>query len=164
MGRWLKNARHGPESGRRRGQSVLRIFETNLIRIYGKILLQRTALSESRRKAQETKERNGLGAGEKPLTCIFTSRMKKYVQDNGANQRYALKKQDQAAPIHRLNSLLSKAKMHASYSPLMTSFETIPVTTPEAETNWRKPPAVPREFMHGTLLLMQFRSKKAREE
>jgi hypothetical protein len=116
-----------------RGRGVFRMLETNLLCIYGKISLQRTALSESRREA---KERNELGAGERPLTCMvyfFASQMKKHVEDNRADQRLALEKQGQATPIHRLDSLQSKVKIHASYFPLITRFETILVETPQAE-------------------------------
>jgi hypothetical protein len=93
-----------------RGRGVLRMHETNLLCIYEKISLQRTALSESRHEAQEAKERNELEAGERPLTCMvyfFTSQMKKHIEDNRADQRHNLEKQGKATPIHRLDSLLS---------------------------------------------------------
>lgn len=132
-----------------------------------KMLLQRTSSSERRSGERETSERNELRAGEKPLTCMvyfFASQMRKHVQEKGVEHRNFPEKQVQTAPKHRLDSLLSNIKMHAFYSPLITRFEMLPVEIPEAGISWRKSPTMPRESMHDTLLLMQFRSNRAQEE
>jgi hypothetical protein len=62
---------------------------------------------------------------------------------------------------HPLDRLLSKISTHAAFSPLITRFETFPVETPLPPG--RRPQA-PRDVNHDTLLLVKFRSARAREE
>lgn len=62
---------------------------------------------------------------------------------------------------HPLDKLLSKISTHAAFSPLITRFETFPVETPLPPG--RRPQA-PRDVNHDTLLLVKFRSARAREE
>ena len=63
--------------------------------------------------------------------------------------------------MHPLDVLLKKIGVHAAFSPLVTQFETFPVETPQP-AGWRV--KVSRELNHDTMLLVKFRSKRAREE
>ncbi len=95
---------------------------------------------------------------EQPLTCMFyffASQMNRNIQTRPP--------QDQSPQVHPLNKLLSKVGTHAAFSPLVTQFETFPVEIPELHMPGRKP-LLPKEIMHDTMLLMKFRSKRAREE
>jgi hypothetical protein len=62
---------------------------------------------------------------------------------------------------HPLDKLLSKVGIHAAFSPLVTQFETFPVEIPQPPGRKSK---VPRELNHDTMLLIKFRSKRARED
>lgn len=66
--------------------------------------------------------------------------------------------------MHRLDTLLTKVAIHASFSPLITQFETFPVEIPQVSTQSKWRAKQPKETVHDTMLLVKFRSKKAREE
>ena len=63
--------------------------------------------------------------------------------------------------MHPLDALLKKIGVHAAFSPLVTQFETFPVEIPQPPGRGIK---VPRDLNHDTMLLVKFRSKRAREE
>ena len=69
---------------------------------------------------------------------------------------------DEAPPAHPLDKLLARLGVHAAFSPLVTQFETFPVEIPQPPGTRRS--KVPKEVMHDTMLLIKFRSKRAREE
>lgn len=104
-----------------------------------------------------------------PLTCMiyfFASQMSRNLQPaplpsgRGSRQITAT-----TPPVHRLDTLLNKVAVHASFSPLITQFETFPVEIPDLPAQsrrWRTKP--PKEAVHDTMLLVKFRSKRAQEE
>lgn len=115
------------------------------------MLLERTTVREDETRQKETPDQ--------PLTCMiyfFASQMSRHIQTPAPP----------APPTHRLDTLLKKISTHAAFSPLITRFETFPVEMPP------QPPGPPktrttvpdRDLMHDTLLLVNFRSRRAREE
>jgi hypothetical protein len=66
-------------------------------------------------------------------------------------------------PTHPLDKLLAKVGIHAAFSPLVTHFETFPVEIAQPAGR-RRADVLPREVNHDTMLLVKFRSKRAREE
>ena len=121
------------------------------------ILFQRTGLSRDGDKDVAKPD-----DAEQPLTCMiyfFASQMRRNIQTPLPHEI-----QSRTAPAHRLDTMLAKVGMHAAYSPLISRFETFPVEIPEAPGLSKKAPKVSRDQMHDTMLLMKFRSKRAREE
>jgi hypothetical protein len=129
------------------------------------MLLQRTNLSRSPKT--ETTELSPSSEPDDPLTCMiyfFASQMSRNLQTASASPVGKSSSNPVGAPAHRLDTLLAKIGVHASFSPLITQFETFPVEIPEvpAQSKWRTKP--PKESVHDTMLLVKFRSKRAREE
>lgn len=129
------------------------------------MLLQRTNLSRS------TEEGNAPSAApskhDEPLTCImyfFASQMSRNLQTAPSSSVSKIGQTTATPPVHRLDTLLVKIGVHASFSQLITQFETFPVEIPEvaAQSKWRKRPS--KEAFHDTMLLVKFRSTKAAEE
>jgi len=102
---------------------------------------------------------------EPPLTCMiyfFASQM----GQNTLTRTLSSSSSDQTTPItHPLDKLLKQVGVHAALSPLITQFETFPVEIPQPPGPRRsnKVP-MPREVNHDTMLLVKFRSQRAREE
>lgn len=115
------------------------------------MLLERTTAARTR--AEDPASAIAADKAEQPLTCMiyfFASQMGRNVQN-----------QTNPPPTHPLEKLISKVGTHAAFSPLVTKFETFPVEIPELPG---RKPKFPKEVMHDTMLLMKFRSKRAREE
>lgn len=93
------------------------------------------------------------------MIYFFASQMQKHVSKPAEDVQ---RSNPPNVQIHRLDALLAKVGMHASYSPLVARFETIPVEIPETPGSSR--PKAPRHTVHDTVLLMKFGSKRAREE
>lgn len=116
------------------------------------MLLDRTTVGEeASAKQKETPDQ--------PLTCMiyfFASQMSRHIQTPAPP----------AQPTHRLDTLLKKMSTHAAFSPLITRFETFPVELPPQPPGplKRKTTVPNRDLMHDTLLLVNFRSRRAREE
>ena len=130
------------------------------------MLLQLTTLDRLNGKANTASSSSP--KPEDPLTCMiyfFASQMSRNLQ-TAAPLPFQQKPGQTAATtsVHRLDTLLAKIGVHASFSPLITQFETFPVEAPEiaAQSKWRTKP--PKDPIHDTMLLVRFRSKKAREE
>jgi hypothetical protein len=128
------------------------------------MLLQRTDLSPSseKRNAEPTSAQKST----EPLVCIiyfFASQMSRNLQTAPSSSGRKVGQTPETNSVHRLDTLLAKIGMHASFSPLITQFETLPVEIPEVpmQSRWQKRP--PKE-VHDTLLLVKFRSTRAREE
>jgi len=116
------------------------------------MLLERTAAARANTHPPSTSTERS----EPSLTCMiyfFASQMSRNVQTPSPP--------DQGPPVHRLEKLISKVGAHAAFSPLVTQFETFPVQIPEL--TGRKP-KFSKDSMHDTMLLIKFRSKRAREE
>lgn len=99
------------------------------------------------------------------LSCMFyffASQMKRNIQAPDPDLVQRKRVPDQ--PAHRLDTLLSRIEMHASYSPHVTMFEKYPVAIPEASGRRKSESYSPPELVHDTVLLMQFRTKRSREE
>jgi hypothetical protein len=85
-------------------------------------------------------------------------------------QPAAASSSDQTLPTttpthHPLDQLLAQVGTHAAFSPLVARFEIFPVeSSPLLPPGGRRPPPAPREVNHDTLLLVQFRSARARDE
>ncbi len=129
------------------------------------MLLQRTDLSRS------TEEGNApTSTPPRPddsLTCMiyfFASQMSRNLQTAPSASSRKSGQIHANTPVHRLDTLLAKIGVHASFSPLINQFETYPVEIPEvpAQSKWRT--KQPKEAIHDTMLLVKFRSKRAREE
>lgn len=103
---------------------------------------------------------------EQPLTCMiyfFASQMTRHLQQQNAEIREG--NGNSKPPIHRLDALLSRIGVHAAFSPHVTRFETFPVEIPPTAGNPKRKDDEPsKESMHDTMLLVKFRSKRAREE
>jgi hypothetical protein len=115
------------------------------------MLLERRASASASSKGHEDLPSTSPKPPEPPLTCMmyfFASQMRQNIQPSGSTP-----------PTHPLDKLLSKIGVHAAFSPLVTRFETFPVEVP-------LPPSKvsDKEANHDTLLLVKFRSKRAREE
>ena len=114
------------------------------------MLLERTAAGRSRHPKAASED------AEQPLTCMmyfFASQMSRNILTRSSP--------DPSPPVHPLDKLLSKVGRDAAFSPLVTQFETFPVEIPEMPG---KKPQLPKGVMHDTMLLMKFRSKRARQE
>lgn len=129
------------------------------------MLLERGNLS--RLPEEENPASSSPGKPDDTLTCMiyfFASQMHRNLQTVPSPDA---RKSGEMAPttqVHRLDTLLNKVSVHASFSPLITQFETFPVEIPDVPTlpRWRTKP--PKEAVHDTMLLVKFRSKRAREE
>ncbi|KIW20380.1 hypothetical protein PV08_00955 [Exophiala spinifera] len=133
------------------------------------MLLRRTdtdATSAARDANGQQKVNNQMADSQRPLTCMFyffASQMKRNIQraDEDLVQRGKLPDE----PIHRLDTMIARLRMHAAYSPHITKFETYPVEIPDAAPTWlKRPPRPSPEEVHDTVMLMKFRNKGAREE
>ena len=116
------------------------------------MLLERTASAHT--KANGERPSTSVGEPETPLTCMmyfFASQMRRNIQYRS----------EEAPPIHPLDKLLAKLGVHAAFSPLVTRFETFPVEIPHQPGRKSQ---VPRDLNHDTMLLIKFRSKRARED
>lgn len=67
-------------------------------------------------------------------------------------------------PTHKLENMLARVGMHASFSPLVTSFETYPIEIPAVSGFGKDRPKPSWEAVHDTVLMMKFRDRGAREE
>lgn len=125
---------------------------------------------------------------DKPLTCLFYffhSQMSHHVCSAPDPDLVSRGRQSSDAPVHRLDTLLTRLKMHATFSPLIASFDTYPIaveSTFSASVDVRRQARramlgrwVRGEFSEGgsggdagmgrdTVLLMEFRTKRGREE
>lgn len=112
---------------------------------------------------------------EPPLFCMiyfFASQMSRNLlhQQETAARSSSANTSPTPPPQHKLDAMLSKVSIHASFSPHITRFETFPVEIPklpvEDRRRWmgrvKEPPS--RESIHDTMLLMKFQNKRAREE
>ena len=125
------------------------------------MILERTSLSAS----QGSVERPHVAEKpDQPLTCMiyfFASQMSRNIQTIPPSEQRSPTDR-RPVPTHRLDSLLTRMGAHAAFSPLITHFETFPVEVPGPPGRRRSMP--PRGSVHDTMLLMRFRSKRAREE
>lgn len=129
------------------------------------MLLERTSLNRSTERGIAAV--SSPSKPDDPLTCMiyfFTSQMSRNLQTAPTASTSKSSQMATQAPEHRLDTLLSKIGVHASLSPLITQFERFPVEIPDALVRskwWTKPR---REATHDIMLLVRFRSKRAREE
>ncbi|KIV91373.1 hypothetical protein PV10_05918 [Exophiala mesophila] len=103
--------------------------------------------------------------GDKPLTCMFfffASQMKHNLQ--AADPDLVRRGRMLDRPTHKLNSMIDRIGMHASYSPLIAKFETYPVEIPEPRAGPRPKQRLSREEAHDTIMMIKFRDKRARED
>jgi hypothetical protein len=129
------------------------------------MLLQRSNLSRSVGK-QNTPD-TFPSTPDDPLVCMmyfFASQMSRNVQAVPSPTPPASGQNVPSIPVHRLDSLLSKIGVHASFSPLITRFETFPVEIPEVPSQQKWWKETSKASVHDTMLLMKFRSTRAREE
>lgn len=99
---------------------------------------------------------------EAPLTCMiyfFATQMRQ-------NSRVVDTYTAPAPATHPLDALLARIGTHAAFSPLVMHFETFPVevTLSGPPSSHRSRGLLPRDVNHDTLLLISFRSARAREE
>jgi hypothetical protein len=129
------------------------------------MLLQRTSLSRPTNEGNTAS--SSLMKPDDPLTCMiyfFASQMSRNLQTASSPSGKKPSQTTPTAPVHRLDTLLAKIGVHASFSPLITQFETFPVEIPEVAAQSRRRTRPPKEAIHDTMLLVKFRSKRAREE
>jgi hypothetical protein len=93
---------------------------------------------------------------------FFASQMRKNMEDADPDLVRRRKIPDQ--PTHKFENMLARIGMHASFSPLISQFETYPVDIPDAPGFSKRSPKPSRDTVHDTVLLMKFKSKQAREE
>ncbi|KIW97152.1 uncharacterized protein Z519_02544 [Cladophialophora bantiana CBS 173.52] len=134
------------------------------------MLLERTSQSKQRTAARTTHE--GLEAkqdadAQRPLTCMFyffASQMKRNMQP--ADQDLVRRGRLEDKPTHQLDSMIARLGMHAAFSPLISKFDTYPVEIADTapESSLQKNPATSREDVHDTVMIMEFRDKRARQE
>ncbi|ETN40853.1 uncharacterized protein HMPREF1541_05133 [Cyphellophora europaea CBS 101466] len=100
-----------------------------------------------------------------PLTCMFyffASQMTQNIQ--AAEADLGRRGEQQDVPTHRLDTLLARLRMHATFSQLITKFESYPVQITDSNEQ-RKPMSTRRRApVHDTVVLMRFRDRRAREE
>jgi hypothetical protein len=129
------------------------------------MLLQRTNLGRS--NEEEKTAPSSPSRPEDPLICMmyfFASQMGRNLQSTPQSSIDRSGQLSTTTLVHRLDTLLARVGIHASFSPLITQFETFPVEISEvhAQSRWRTNP--PKNSIHDTMLLVKFRSKRAREE
>ena len=104
---------------------------------------------------------------DEPLTCMiyfFASQMGRNTQTAPVPSNGRSASVNTNHSVHRLDTLLAKIGTHASFSPLITRFDTFPVEIPEAAAQSKRQKRPPQATVHDTMLLVKFRSAKAREE
>ena len=129
------------------------------------MLLQRT--NSGRLNEEEKTASSSPPEPEDPLTCMmyfFASQMGRNLQRTSSKPRDKSGQISTTTLEHRLDTLLAKVGVHASFSPLITQFETFPVEIPDAPTQSQRSQRSTRDAVHDTMLLVQFRNKRAREE
>lgn len=102
-----------------------------------------------------------------PLACMiyfFASQMNRNLSLAAIRSDSRSGESTDIVKVHRLDTLLAKISVHASFSPLITYFETFPVEIPPTTAQLKRQNKPPKEAVHDTLLLVKFRSKRAREE
>lgn len=121
---------------------------------------------------------------DRPLACMFYffhSQMSQHTSTAPDPDLVSRRRQTPDQPVHRLDTHLTRLQMHAAFSPLVKSFDRYPVAIDPTTAalsrgaNGRRfpptlaPPPPSLESHKGqqaydTVLLMRFRSKRAREE
>lgn len=129
------------------------------------MLLQRT--NTSRLTEDGNAPSSASSKADEPLTCMiyfFASQMGRNIQTAPVPSSGRSASGDAKHSVHPLDTLLAKIGIHASFSPLITRFDTFNVEIPEAAAQSRRRKRPPEETVHDTMLLVGFRSTKAREE
>lgn len=136
------------------------------------MLFQRAATADSSPSPSDSREITAarstgskLADGDRPLTCMFfffASQMKHNLQ--AADQELVRRGRMPDCPTHKLDSMIDRIGMHASYSPLISKFDTYPVEIPENVAGSRSKAALSRQEAHDTVMMIKFRDKRARED
>lgn len=131
------------------------------------MLLQRRSLGQTPLKGEAPSSSSSTSQPDDPLACLiyfFVSQMSQNLSIVAARSSSKSSGTTDSHTVHRLDTLLAKINVHASFSPLITYFETFPVEIPPTPAQLNLQNKQPKEAVHDTLLLVKFRSKRAREE
>lgn len=129
------------------------------------MLLQRTNMSRLPKDGNAPS--SAPSKRDEPLTCMiyfFASQMGRNIQTAPVPSNGRSASVDINHSVHRLDTLLAKIGIHASFSPLITRFDTFPVEITEAAAQSKRRKRPLETTVHDTMLLVKFRSAKAREE
>ena len=129
------------------------------------MLFQTSSLVVSRKSLEAATERQKLNDSDKPITCMFyffASQMEKNIES--ADPDLVRRQKIPDRPTHKFENMLARIGIHASYSPLVSRFETYLVEIPDAPAASAGNLKEQRETVHDTVLMMKFRSKRGRED
>lgn len=136
--------------------------------------LTKTTSTTSRQGSQTDhatgQERMPKSRGEQPLTCLFYffhSHKRAHLSSVPDPDLVSRNRQDPSIPVHRLDTHLIRLQMHASFSPLIKSFDRYPVAVDGLQPpaiGSRNDAAASVNLGRDTAVLIEFRDKRAQED